>query len=99
MVTEIAHITIEASRASEFEAAVAQAVPVFRAAPGCRGLSLQRVVEDPTRYQLVVRWDTLEHHTVEFRNSDNFREWRRLASPFFVKPPVVEHCTLVGQYF
>jgi heme-degrading monooxygenase HmoA len=99
MVTEIAHITIEASRASEFEAAVARAVPVFRAAPGCRGLSLERVVEDPTRYQLVVRWDTLEHHTVGFRNSDNFLEWRRLASPFFAKPPVVEHCTLVEQYF
>jgi heme-degrading monooxygenase HmoA len=99
MVTEIAHITIEAASAADFEAAVAQAVPFFRAADGCRGFALQRVLEDPTRYQLVVRWDTLEHHTVGFRNSENFLEWRRLASPFFAKPPVVEHCALVEQYF
>jgi heme-degrading monooxygenase HmoA len=95
MITEIASITIDPSRAADFEAAVARARPLFLAAEGCHGMQLARVIEDPSQYHLVVRWESVEHHTVRFRESDNFRAWRALAGPFFAAPPVVIHTATI----
>ena len=99
MVTEIAHISIDPARAVDFEAAVALAAPLFKAAAGCQGMSLERTIEDPARYRLVVRWATVEDHTVTFRGSQAFLDWRALAGPYFTAPPVVEHVQSVGNYF
>lgn len=89
MFVEIAEITV--TDPEGFEAAVAEAKPFFLRAKGCHGLQLHRVVEAPDVYRLVVKWETVEYHTVTFRNSDDFQEWRRLASPFFAAPPKVTH--------
>ncbi|NOW48602.1 quinol monooxygenase YgiN [Novosphingobium sp. SG751A] len=98
MVFEIARITIDPARAEDFEAAVAQAEPHFRADPGCTGFALQRVVEEPGVYHLLVGWTSVEAHNVDFRSTDNFAKWRALAGPFFVEPPKVVHVeTVIGE--
>jgi len=99
MITEIALLTIDPSKSAAFEAAVAQAAPAFRGAEGCHGMALERVIEDPSRYRLVVQWDSVEHHMVTFRASPAFQTWRGLAGPFFTAPPAVEHSQVVGTYF
>lgn len=99
MITEIAHITIDPAKAAAFEAAVAEAAPAFKSAEGCHGMSLERVIEDPTQYRLRVLWESVDHHMVLFRNSDNFQIWRGLASPFFTAPPQVEHSETTGRFF
>lgn len=99
MINEIAMLTIDPAHAAAFEAAVAQAAPAFRSAVGCHGMRLERVLEDPARYRLIVQWRTVDHHLVMFRNSENFKVWRGLAGPFFVVPPVVEHSESVGYFF
>ncbi|GGY98160.1 antibiotic biosynthesis monooxygenase family protein [Streptomyces poonensis] len=91
MITEIAQIEISPGHEEDFEKAVAEAVPVFLAADGCRGVDLHRGVEHPTRYRLMVQWETVEHHTVTFRASEGFTRWRALAGPHFAAPPQVEH--------
>lgn len=99
MILEIATLTIDPARAVEFEAAVARAVQHFRNAEGCHGMTLERVIEDPSRYQLVVQWETVEHHTVKFRGSAGFRAWREHAGPFFAAPPIVIHTATVAVHF
>jgi len=99
MITEIAQLTIDPSRAEEFEAAVTRAVPYFRSAQGCHGMALERVIEDPSRYHLIVQWESVEHHMVTFRESEGFRAWRALVGPFFTAPPVVVHTRLVACHF
>lgn len=99
MVTEIAYITIDPARAAAFEAAVAEAAAAFRADQGCRSMRLERVVEDPAQYRLVVGWDSVEAHMVAFRESPNFTRWRELAGPFFAVPPRVEHWEVAGSHF
>ena len=89
MFLEIAEITV--TDPAGFEAAVAQARPHFLAAEGCHGLTLHRLVEKPEVYRLVVKWRTVEDHTITFRQSDGFKTWRALASPFFAAPPEVTH--------
>ena len=99
MITEIASLRIDPAKASDFEAAVAKARPFFQASPGCHGMSLEAVIEEPGCYNLRVLWETVEAHTTGFRNSDNFQQWRALAGPFFVEPPVVVHTDTVSVYF
>jgi heme-degrading monooxygenase HmoA len=99
MVLEIAQIDVKPGLEAEFEAGVAKAAPLFRRAKGCGGLELQRSIEKPSRYRLFVRWETLEDHTVAFRGSDDFQEWRRLVGHCFERPPEVEHTKQVFHGF
>jgi quinol monooxygenase YgiN len=93
VILEIAQIDVKAGMEAQFEAKVAEATPLFRRAKGCRSMQLHRSSELPSRYRLFVEWGTLENHTVDFRQSDDFIEWRRLVSPCFETPPYVEHTT------
>jgi heme-degrading monooxygenase HmoA len=91
MFLEIAQIDVKAGMEQEFEAAVKQAAPLFHRAKGCQSMELMRSVENPQRYRLFVRWQTLENHTVDFRGSADFQEWRKLVGHCFASPPDVEH--------
>ena len=67
----------------------------FGRSNGFHGLELHRSIEKPQRYRLMVKWQTLESHTVEFRGSENFAEWRGLVGHYFAAPPEVEHTETV----
>ena len=99
MIFEIAHIQIKPETHSAFEAAVAEAVPLFRRAVGCLSMGLERSIENSDHYRLVVGWETLDNHMVDFRGSADFQEWRRLVGGFFDAPPQVEHMNTVLQGF
>jgi heme-degrading monooxygenase HmoA len=91
MFLEIAQIDVKPGMEQEFEAGITKAGPIFRRAKGCRSMELTRSVENPERYRLFVRWQTLENHTVDFRGSADFQEYRQLVGHCFASPPVVEH--------
>ena len=91
MILEIAQIAVKAGMEDRFEAAVAAATPLFRRAKGCVSMELVRSAEFPSRYRLLVGWETLENHTVDFRGSDDFQTWRGLVSDCFDGAPEVEH--------
>jgi len=93
MILEIAQIDVKPGMESEFEAGVRKAAPVFKRAKGCRGMALKRSHEKPQRNRLFVQWETLENHTVDFRNSADFGEWRACVAHCFAGPPEVEHVT------
>ena len=95
MIIEVAHIKVLPGHEVKFETAVAKAVEVFSQAKGCVGLHLQRCIESPLEYEAIIRWDTLEDHTVGFRESDLFQQWRALVGPHFDGPPEVKHYEVV----
>lgn len=99
MIFEIAHIQIKADTHAAFEAAVTQAVPLFKGAQGCVSMHLERSIEHTDHYRLVVGWRTLEDHTVHFRGSEAFTAWRALVGGFFAGPPQVEHMNTVVSGF
>lgn len=88
---ETARIRVRPGTEAAFEAAVAEAVPLFRRAEGCRSLELRRIHEEPSTYVLYVEWDTLAAHLELFRPSDDYVRWRALVGEFFAEPPVVVH--------
>ena len=73
------------------------AASIFQRAKGCRSMALQRSIEKPSRYRLFIGWETVESHTVDFRGSADFQEWRKLVGHCFASPPEVEHVQMVGQ--
>src|SRR5580704_278701 len=99
MITEIAQIDVKPGMEAEFETGVKNAAPVFKRAKGCRGLDVERSVEKPGRYRLFIKWDTVENHTVDFRGSPDFQEWRKHVAHCFASPPEVEHVNHVLKGF
>ena len=96
MILEPADLRIDPARARDFEAAIERGVTtVIAAARGFRGYKVNRSQETAGRYVLMIYWDTLEDHTVGFRQSDAFAAWRAIVGPYFLQPPVVEHFELV----
>lgn len=99
MIYEIAELYIKSDAHDAFQAAVAEAVPIFKAAPGCLSMRLDRDIETPDTYHLVIGWATLENHTVDFRGSAGFQDWRALVGGCFAQPPKVEHFNTVVAGF
>jgi len=99
MVLEIAQIDVKPGMENDFEAGVAKGIAIFRRAKGCRAFEVQRSIELPSRYRLLIRWDTLENHTVDFRGSADYQEWRKLVGHCFASPAVVEHGNKVAAGF
>jgi heme-degrading monooxygenase HmoA len=97
MILEIADIRITPGRQADFEEAAQLGLnTVFPKAKGFRGHQVRHSIESPERYILLLTWDTLEDHTVTFRSSPLFTEWRNLVSEYFAQAPYVEHFDLVG---
>ena len=98
MILEIADIRIPAGQNAAFEAAVEHGLAtVASQAKGFKGATVNRGIESPERYVLQIFWDTLEDHTVGFRQGQLFAQWRAIVGPFFAVPPVVEHSELVTK--
>ena len=91
MIVELAMLTIRPGSEAQFEAVFPTAARVLAASRGYLTHELRRSVETPNRYALRIEWATLEDHTVGFRGSPAFSEWRSLIGPFFESLPVVEH--------
>ena len=98
MILELADIRIQPGRQAEFDEAIVRGLQtVISQAKGFRGYKVNKGIESPERYVLQIFWDTLENHTVDFRGSPLFAQWRAIVGPFFAQPPVVEHFELLGK--
>ena len=91
MILESAVLDVRPHQTKEFEAAFQEAQRIIRASPGYVSHELQRCVEKPNRYLLLVRWRTLEDHTIGFRQSEPYQRWKALLHHFYDPFPVVEH--------
>jgi heme-degrading monooxygenase HmoA len=98
VILELADIRIQPGREAAFDEAIQHGLStVLARAQGFRGFKVNKGIESPERYVLMVFWDTLEDHTIHFRGSPLFAEWRAIVGPFFAGPPVVEHFTLLAK--
>ena len=95
MILEVADIRIPAGQNAEFEAAIGRGLDaVLSRATGYIRHQVQRGIESRERYLLMIWWQTLENHTVDFRQGPLFAEWRAHIGPYLATPPHVEHFEL-----
>jgi heme-degrading monooxygenase HmoA len=95
MITEHALLEVIPGQESEFMETMERAKLIISSSPGFAGLRVERCVERPSCFLLLVEWETLEDHTEGFRGSDAYQEWRSLLHHFYDPFPVVEHFEVV----
>jgi heme-degrading monooxygenase HmoA len=91
MILESALLDVKPGEEAAFEAALKEARPLIAATPGFLSIAVHRCIETPNRYLLLVGWETLEDHTVGFRQSPRYEKWRALLHRFYDPFPRVEH--------
>jgi heme-degrading monooxygenase HmoA len=98
MILEIADIRVNPGQEAQFEEAIQRALTTVAVrAKGVKGYKVNKCIETPQRFILQLFWETLEDHTVGFRQGPLFPEWRAIIGPYFAAPPHVEHFTLVTK--
>jgi heme-degrading monooxygenase HmoA len=96
MILELADLCIAPGKQREFDAAIELGLTtVLAKVPGCRAYLVQKGIESPERYLLMVYWDSVEAHDEGFRKSPAFEQWRAIVGPFFARAPQVEHFDLL----
>jgi quinol monooxygenase YgiN len=96
---EIAEFSIAPGKEDAFERQVLDSVPIFTAAEGCRALQLQRAVDVPGRFLLLIVWDSVAHHTEKFTATQGFTTFVDSVSPFYAAEPRVFHTAPVPGGF
>lgn len=91
MILEVVMLPVILGKELEFEAAFRQASPIIASMKGYVSHDLHRCIESPSKYLLIVGWETLEDHTLGFRGSAGYQEWKRLLHHFYDPFPQVEH--------
>ena len=91
MILEVAVLRIHSGHGGKFESAFRTAEPIIASAEGYISHELQRCVEVPDQYILLVRWASLEAHTKGFRGSTEYSRWRELLHHFYDPFPTVQH--------
>ena len=90
-VLEVADIEVRPGAEDDFAAAYRSVREVLAGTPGCRSVRMTRGVETPSRFVLLVEWESVAAHEDNFRASDRYTTWRAAIGPFFAQPPRVEH--------
>jgi heme-degrading monooxygenase HmoA len=91
MILEQAILQVRRDQAKDFESAMQAAQPLIAATAGFVRLELRDCLESPGKYLLLVWWQRLENHTVDFRQSERYQQWRALLHHFYDPFPIVEH--------
>ncbi|GAX90194.1 antibiotic biosynthesis monooxygenase family protein [Effusibacillus lacus] len=95
MILEAAYLHVIPSQTAEFENSFRQASSIISSMKGYVNHELHKCMEIQNKYLLLVWWETLEDHTVGFRGSEEYQEWKRLLHHYYDPFPVVEHFTEV----
>ena len=95
MILEVAILDVRHGQEQTFESAFADASEIIASMPGYVSHQLQRCLDKNGRYVFLVNWRTLEDHTIGFRGSPQYQEWKRLLHHFYDPFPTVEHYQLV----
>lgn len=91
MILEVATLDVKPGQQAQFEQAFARTQNIIAGMRGYISHQLQRCIENDNRYVLLVNWQTLEDHTIGFRQSFEYQEWRKLLHHFYDPFPTVEH--------
>jgi heme-degrading monooxygenase HmoA len=91
MIVEHALLTVAEADGEKFESAYGRAKELLEQTEGLLWLRMHRGVENPGNYLLLVGWESVEAHEVNFRQTERFTQWRGLIGPYLTAAPQVEH--------
>lgn len=99
MFLEIGRLQIKPDMSEQFETAMKPAMAIMSRAKGCKSGAFYRSIERPSRYYILNTWESIENHTIDFRLTRDYLDWRKLVAPYFTGPAIVEHVELLSKDF
>lgn len=97
MILEVAILNVKKGEEEKFEMTFEKAQSIISSMEGYIAHQLQNCIEKPSQYILLVNWETIEDHTVGFRESSKYKEWKELLHHFYEPFPTVEHYEMVCE--
>jgi len=97
LILEVALLDVKKGQEDNFESKFHEAQKIISSMHGYVSHQLQKCIENPSRYILLVNWQTLEDHTEGFRLSEPYKKWKALLHDFYEPFPTVEHFECVEQ--
>lgn len=91
MITEIAMLMVKPGMEEDFERDFAIAGQYISTIDGYIAHSLSKCIELGNKYMLLVKWHSLEAHTIGFRTSEVYQKWSALLHDYYDPFPKVEH--------
>lgn len=91
MILELAILNVKPGQNESFESDIKKARSIISGISGFLSISLRQCVENSNRYILLVEWNKLEDHTINFRESKEYLEWKSILHNYYDPFPVVEH--------
>jgi heme-degrading monooxygenase HmoA len=95
MVLEVALIDVLPGSVDAFPADFQSVKTALTDSPGALSCRMTNGIESPTRFVLLVEWESLDAHQ-SFRDSERYAIWRGGIGPHFAQPPYVEHFADLG---
>lgn len=95
MIFELVEMNVTPGMEAAFEAAFEPAIELLRRSNGCESARLLRCIEFPSRFRVLVQWQTLEHHTEQFRGSADHKKFKEIIAPFVERSSGAEHHSVV----
>ncbi len=98
MILEVAILRIKPELMEQFEADFPKAEAIVSSIPGYISHEMQRCVETKAKYHFLIRWENIDAHLVNFRQSPKFQDFRAIVGPYFAEPPVAEHFEAISKH-
>jgi heme-degrading monooxygenase HmoA len=91
MILEVAVLHIIESKTDQFEINFKKASEIISKRKGYIKHELHKNLSNKNKYILMVQWETLEDHTIGFRGSEEYKDWKSLLHHFYEPFPEVEY--------
>jgi heme-degrading monooxygenase HmoA len=91
VILEAATLQVKPGLQNEFESSFRKASQIISKMYGYLGHELEKCVEVDNKYILLVRWNNIKDHTIGFRQSKEYQEWKALLHHYYDPFPTVEH--------
>ncbi|UOE56081.1 antibiotic biosynthesis monooxygenase [Bacillus sp. CMF12] len=91
MILEAVMLQVKQGMEEEYEEAFREASKIISSMKGYIFHELQRCMEVRGKYLLLVKWESLEDHTIGFRQSIEYQDWKKQLHHFYDPFPEVEH--------
>jgi|TARA_B110000259_G_scaffold11504_1_gene12483 heme-degrading monooxygenase HmoA len=91
MILEVVILNVKSGKEKQFEIDFETAGQFIISIKGYIKHSLRKCLEQNNKYILLVEWENLEDHTIRFRQSEQYLEWKKILHHYYDPFPTVEH--------
>lgn len=97
MILEVAVMTVKPECIKDFEAAFPKAAAISASCEGYISHEIERCIETKGKYYYMIRWESVEAHEKNFRQTPKRQQFRDAIGQYWANPPQAEHFEAITE--